>query len=199
MGKQKQKSGFVVKTGYIVLLLIIFAIALAVTFEVGVYVGKERLINGEMEAMRQIETQTPIVTKTVAKDTTTTNSNSDISKISDNLGTPIQSDNRPSQSLPPKDLPNQSELETAKSSYTIIPQYTVQVGVFSSRQNAEKLVNMLKAYEYDSWVVSKADNEKSLYFVFNGKFETKEEAEKFGNNLKARLTYIKDFKVKKLE
>jgi len=194
---EKQKRGFFVGIGYLVLFVIIFALALGLTFELGINIGKKRLIKEEMEAINQSSTPAPLITKAIDNTSESVDKGSDVSQTKNDTPTSIPVDNQPSKNLVENKTPQTSE--TTKSDYIITPRYTVQVGVFSSRQNAEKLANMLNAYEYDSWVMSKTDSQQTLHFVFNGRFEIKEDAEKFGKMLKERLTFINDYKIKKLE
>ena len=76
--------------------------------------------------------------------------------------------------------------------------YTVQVGAFNSRQNAENTVELLESYEYKPWLRPELDKEKTLYCVFIGKFDTKAEAEQFGKSLRETLSFITDYQVRKM-
>jgi cell division septation protein DedD len=78
-------------------------------------------------------------------------------------------------------------------------EYTVQVGTFGSRKNAENLVKLLESYEYKSWMDIQTSPERTLYLVMVGSFKTKEEAEDFGNEIKTSLSYITDYRIRKIE
>ena len=183
--KTQQKKGFILSFGYLFLFIIIFAIMLAVAFGLGVNIGKKRLIQEEMEAMRQSETKPPIMTKTIAESQTQPE-------------TPVVNQSEPASTVVAVSN-QQPEPEKPKPEYTITPQYTIQVGVFSSLENAAKLSGTLNSYEYDSWVLSKTNGGKTLHFVFNGRFGTKEEAERAGRLMKERITFIQEYKVKEIE
>lgn len=194
----QQKKGFVITYGYLFLFLIIFAIMLAGAFGMGVYMGKERLIQAETKAIRQSEIQPPIMTKNIAE-----SNPQEVPATNNPRQENINNEPQTTASNLPKTIttvpvPNQSQ-ESIRPEYTVIPQYTVQVGVFGSRENAEKLAKILNSYEYDSWILSKTNNEKTLHFVFNGRFGTKEEAERAGKLMQERITYIKEYKVKEIE
>lgn len=63
--------------------------------------------------------------------------------------------------------------------------YRVQVGVFSQRENAEKLVGDLKAKGFDGVIKVVTENEKVTYRVQVGAFSKKENADALLNDLKA--------------
>ena len=78
------------------------------------------------------------------------------------------------------------------------PQYTVQVGTFRSRQNAEDLVKSLESYGYESWVRPEPYGEETLYSVLVGRLDTRDEAEVFGRALRERLLYVTGYMVRKI-
>jgi len=78
--------------------------------------------------------------------------------------------------------------------------YTVQVGTFSSYENAVDMVKLLESYEYtNAWLNPESDTEKTLYRVFVGRFDTKDEAEQFGRSLQETLSYVTEYKVKEIQ
>ncbi len=62
--------------------------------------------------------------------------------------------------------------------------FVVQVGVFSTAENASELVGQLRTKSVDATVFTKMDDEKTLYAVSAGNFSTREAAEAFASRLK---------------
>ncbi len=198
MQAQKQKRIFEVTVGQIGISLLVAAIALTAVFEAGVLVGKKRAIKAVLEAEQQGDSRkrSPMKVSTEAK----LPGREPADQPSEQLepGEAPQSDTQsyPAEPEPPRnplsEQPTEALMEKAA-------QYTVQVGVFSSRQNAEGLVNLLKSHEYESWLKPASVADRTLFFVFVGRFETREEAGKFGRLLQDRLSYITDYKVSKVQ
>jgi len=166
--QNQEKRVYEVTRGQIWVALIITAIALTITFEVGVWVGKKRVINAEREAAQQNDMQMRADTRV-----------------------PMEKD------LPygePTGRPTERPEVEKKE-----PKYTVQVGIFSSYENAVDMVKLLESYEYIAWLNPESDAEKTLYRVFVGRFDTEVEAEQFGRSLRERLTYITEYKVREIE
>jgi peptidoglycan lytic transglycosylase len=61
--------------------------------------------------------------------------------------------------------------------------FTIQVGSFSSRENAERLSDSIKEYVEDVWVEEFATTESVYYRVRAGKFSSREDAEKTATKL----------------
>ena len=166
--QNQEKRFFEVTRGQIWAALIITALALTIVFEVGVWVGKKRVINAEREAARQ----------------------NDIQMRADTRAT-IERD------LPYRATTDQptERLEVEKKE----AKYTVQVGTFSSYENATNMVKLLKSYEYRAWLNPKSGTEKTFYRVFTGKFDTEDEAERFGKSLQEKLSYVAEYKVREIQ
>jgi cell division septation protein DedD len=191
MQAQKQKRIFEVTVGQIGISLLIAAIALTAVFEAGVLVGKKRGIKAALEAEQQNDRQTrsPMKVSTQA-----------------NLPGTEPADQPAKQPYPAEEVLTEPELprnplsdQPAEELIEKAAQYTVQVGVFNSRENAEGLVNLLKSHEYESWLEPRSVADKTLYFVFAGRFEMREEADKLGRLMQDRLSYITDYKVIKVQ
>lgn len=198
MQAQKQKRIFEVTVGQIVISLLIAAIALTGVFEAGVLVGKKRGIKVALEAEQQGDTQkrSPMKVSTEAKLPGREPADQPAKQLE-----PVEDRQSDTQSYPAEpELPrNPLSEQPAEALTEKAAQYTVQVGVFSSRQNAESLVNLLKSQEYESWLKPGSVADRTLYFVFVERFEAREEADKFGRLLRDRLSYITDYKVSKVQ
>ena len=212
--QSKQRRIFEITGVQIWIGLIIVALALTIVFEVGVLVGKKRVIKAEMEAARQYDMQMRAATKT------STEARLPHRSLSDQATEPLEAgrnteteaarrdDIQPGAAsetstggglldTSPRDQTDQSaeQLDVGDKEY----QYTIQVGTFGFRQNAENMVNLLRSYEYESWSSSEADEEKTLYCVFIGRFDTRDEAEQFGRSIRETLSYVTEYRVSKIQ
>jgi cell division septation protein DedD len=170
--------------------IIVAAIVLTVVFEVGVLVGKRRVIRAEMEAARQYDMHMRAAAKTSTEVRLPHRSPSDQTRE------PSEAKGNTSHASPsdqPDQLIEQPEREAERL------QYTVQVGTFGSRQNAENMVNLLRSYEYESWLSPEAHEEKTLHCVFVGRFDTKDEAEQFGKSMQKTLSYVTEYRVSRIQ
>ncbi|MFZ1080748.1 MAG: SPOR domain-containing protein [Candidatus Kryptoniota bacterium] len=64
--------------------------------------------------------------------------------------------------------------------------FVVQIGVFSTPENAREFAEKLRTKNVDAIVFTKVEDEKTLYAVSAGKFSTLEAAEAFASDLKNR-------------
>jgi len=167
--QNQEKRVFEVTGGQIWAAVIIAAIALTIVFEVGVWIGKKRVINAERESARQNDTQIRAATRT-----------------------PLERDLPYKAPTDQSMEPSEAEKKEAK--------YTVQVGTFSSYENAVDMVKLLESYEYtNAWLNPESDTGKTLYRVFVGRFDTEDEAEQFGRSLQETLSYVTEYKVKEIQ
>ena len=167
-----QKRFYEVTRRQIWVALIIVSFVLAIVFELGIWIGERRVIDAEREAAWR--------------------NNVNIEMRATNKSPPPAEEKLPDRS--PIDQPTEgSEVERKEI------QYTVQVGTFSSRQNAENLVTLLESYDYKSWLKPGSITEKTVYCVFVGTLNTKNEAEEFGRLLKKKLSQIADYRIKKIQ
>ena len=166
--QNRQKRIFEVTGAQIWVSLIIVAFALTIVFEVGVSVGKKRVIKAEKEAARQNDIQRRAATST---------------------STEVK--------LPRRLSTDQQVEQPAVEKKGV--QYTVQVGTFGSHENAENLVNLIRSYEYKSWLRPESGTGETLYCVFVGRFDTSDEAEQFGELMRERLSYVNEYRVRKIE
>jgi len=85
----------------------------------------------------------------------------------------------------PKDTETQSE-------------YTVKLGTFGSKNNADELVKSLKVAGYNPQVRTETVDDKKVYHIFIGKFNTSGEAKEFGRSLKEKETSVTDYMIKEM-
>jgi cell division septation protein DedD len=87
-----------------------------------------------------------------------------------------------------------AELSEAKE----ILQYTIQVGAFSSYQNAVDMASSLKADGYTCWMEpeSSSDEGQAIYRVFVGKFNARQPGERVAETLVRRLPGITGYIIK---
>jgi hypothetical protein len=64
--------------------------------------------------------------------------------------------------------------------------YSIQLGAFSTRENAERFVSRLKDEDIDGSISSRVLSDRTLYVVTAGNFDTREEAEAVAKDLKSR-------------
>jgi len=119
-----------------------------------------------------------------------------LKRISHDANTPVIEDKKADQD-------KKAKANIQKASQEINPEninakYTILAGTFSLQKNAEKLVDLLKSYEYPAWLRSEQGSEKTLYAVFVGRFISQNEAHQFGQSLQKKLSDIKEYRVKKL-
>jgi len=85
-------------------------------------------------------------------------------------------------------LPAQPQTEEAPSAPLpeVSESYTVQLGVFSSQENADRFVAQLRTKDVKAAVSTRAGTGKTLYVVTAGDFQTREAADAFAEDLKSR-------------
>ena len=167
----KEKRVFEVTRGQLWTTLVIAAIALAIVFELGVWVGKRRVISAERELTAQYNAQ-----------------------IRENA------ERENSRSVPQASPPEQTEeaSKTENKAKSAPGKYTIQVGTFRSRQNAADLSESLVAQEHESWLETDLNTGEALYCVFLGRFETKEEAEQYVRSLQEQSSDLTGYRIREL-
>ena len=196
MQRQKKKP---LKVGRVFLALIAAAIVLTVVFEIGVSVGKKRVIEAEQEVAQRNDI--PFRSTAPASDEEDSPADSSPEQAAEERKPERQSEASVHATLkiptggefPAIPSPEQSQAGAEAA------QYTVQVGTFGSQQNAEDLVALLKSYEYRSWLKPEPSAEKMLYSVFVGGFSARDEANRFGGFLQARLSFVTSYMVREIQ
>lgn len=65
--------------------------------------------------------------------------------------------------------------------------YAIQVGAFSSLENAESGKEIFEEHDYPVQIRKRERNNVELYLVWIGQYDTREEAERIGNEIKQKL------------
>ncbi|MFC1716674.1 SPOR domain-containing protein [Candidatus Poribacteria bacterium] len=200
MQKQKNKP---LKIGRIFLALIAAALVLTVVFEIGVWVGKKRIIEAEQAVAQRNDL--PFRSTAPASDEEDSPADSSPEQAEEERKPARQTETsvRATLKIPTGGefpaIPSQNQSTEQPQAGGEAAQYTVQVGTFGSQQNAEKLVALLKSYEYRSWLRPEPSAENMLYSVFVGGFNTRDEAKQFGSFLQARLSFVTSYMVREIQ
>lgn len=185
-------------------------ITLTAIFYGGVYYGENKVINAEREVQRQNEAK--VLEKIKESVNTAKNSLSDqeqsnkgqlsnefetaINQLSKNI---IQNDKKSETKIPQKtDLEKKPIIEKEKTESKEIKEpekpliYKVKIGTFSSEENAKRIVNSIIKLGYKPEI--KPDG--NLFHVFVGKFDNKDDAKQFGDDLIKKLPNIEKYMIK---
>jgi DedD protein len=69
--------------------------------------------------------------------------------------------------------------------------YSIRVGVFSSKENADEVTKLMKSKNYDPWIKYDTSTKEAPNQVYIGRFKTKKEADRFGELMKKELPWTK--------
>jgi len=201
--RKKQKRTFEVSRGQLFLVLIVAAVAFAAIFETGVSVGKKRLIAAEREVIQRsgmsLRPAIPVSNEADSSLRTSPDQTAEERKPSRQNKTQVRAASEiPIGGEMPAIPPADESVEQTQASVKDV-MYTIQIGTFGSLQNAEKLVALLKSYEYNSWFKPEPSAERMLYSVFVGGFRTRDEAKQFGGLLQDRLSFVKSYIVREVQ
>ncbi len=97
----------------------------------------------------------------------------------DTLQNPVVTSRPQVETVPSKPIQKESPVQSGES-------YAVQLGVFSTRANAEKFVNQMKTNNIEASVSTKTGASKTLFVVTSGDFQSREAAEAFAADLKSK-------------
>ena len=169
---RKQRRVFSVTWRQIWFGIFVVAIGMTVAFEIGVSVGKKRIISAERESPLQENDQV-----------------SSVNKMSNEMKLPgglsQTKSTEPSEAL--------SEVDEQKV------QYAVQVGTYRSLQGADKMVKMLQSYEYSPWLRTEPGKDNTpLHSVLVGRFDTRDEAERYGSAMVKSLSYVDSYMIREI-
>jgi cell division septation protein DedD len=76
--------------------------------------------------------------------------------------------------------------KSEKSSDEKVPYFSIQVGAFSSKRNAEKLADRLRGKGYSVYIIVSSSDKKTLHKVRVGKFKNRNSAWKTERKLKRK-------------
>jgi len=192
---RRRRRVFEVTGRQILFALIIASLALTVVFNIGVYVGKKRVINAELEAERQDETQklADIIStdKKLSHDLVQDRLKSR-EKATRDTQAPANTNDEKLPSTPSSDQP-------VKQPKIIRTKYAVKVGTFSSYKNAEKLLELLKSSGYEPRLKSELSAGKKVYHILVGRFDNIDTAKQLGRSLQGKLPQITDYVIKEVQ
>lgn len=70
-------------------------------------------------------------------------------------------------------------------------QYTVQVGAFIYKENAEKLLRLVNSHGFDGWMRQAQHSGRQMHFVYVGKYRTLNEARQVGRDMQNKISDVK--------
>jgi cell division septation protein DedD len=185
IGMQKQARTFEVTIIHIWIAALIVLVVVTIAFEIGVLVGRKKAGIVPFTMMQQGNSQRRVGVEVPTE-------RAPIS--ADQVTKPFAAEEKEMQYEVSTDELAE-EKNTGKET-----QYTIQVGAFSSRQNAEDMANSLQADGYTCWVYTESlsDIEEAINVVFVGRFETKQVAKRFGDMLLDRLADLPEYRIREI-
>jgi Tfp pilus assembly PilM family ATPase/cell division septation protein DedD len=75
--------------------------------------------------------------------------------------------------------------------------YSIRIGVFSSKKNADKAIALMKSKNYNPWIKYKTSKRQTTRQVFIGRFRTEKEADQFGELMKKDLPWLSGYVIQK--
>ncbi len=185
------------------LALIVMAAALTAAYEIGISVGKKRVIEAERAVTQRSDIPLRSTAPVPGADNSSSESSLDQATESQKTAQRNDAQVRAASQIPIGGdlpiMPSEDQPKEQPKSNGRVAQYTVQVGTFGSRQNAENLVAKLKSYEYKSWLRSESSAERTLYSVLVGGFNTRDEAKQFGDLLQDTLSFVSSYMVREIQ
>ena len=205
--------------------MLVATFALTFVFFVGVYIGKNRAINIDLNEQNPT---TNIVSKLkqtiksqIQQNPVPTEQTDNAQKASNDTGIKkpeiftrlVKSDkNTEQQSLPITDVnqnikpdqktsqdvaKNQGKDEPKKTEITDDKlKWTVKIGTFTAYGNAKRLFDSLKASGYNPRLKSESDQQGTVYHVTVGEFDSEDKAKVYGNSMREKLEYVNDYVIK---
>jgi len=194
----KEQRYFEVTRKQIFLAVVIASIALTIVFNIGLYVGKKRVINAEIKSEQEFA-------KKILSDMESSSHKINSVRSSIVLQNPmgITKNEQPDvpkqtsqkaqakESKPPKQQ-EKADISNEKKS-TDQFDYTVKIGAFSQKENAEKMINLLKSDGYEPWI----ESENNMYHVMLGRFSNAQIAGSFGDKLQSK-PYMNGYMIKQI-
>jgi len=139
-----------------------------------------------MQTPKKVVPTTPITTITIPKTGQSTQA-------------PVSIKPPTTATTPVKSLKESVDNKSSESVETDTPsEYTVKLGTFNSKDNADSLLKSLKASGYSPQMRSEIVGDKKVYHIFIGKFSTSGKAKEFGSSLKEKETSVTDYMIKEV-
>jgi membrane peptidoglycan carboxypeptidase len=88
--------------------------------------------------------------------------------------------------------------DTESENTGAVSEYTVKVGTFATKSNADELMKSLKASGRNPQIRTEMVDDKKVYHIYIGKFKTSGEAKDFGRSLKENETSVTDYMIKEV-
>jgi len=212
---KKRRGVFEVTLWQIVAIMLVATVALTAVFYIGFYVGKNRVITAELKAQElneaklisrlkenigngsskvtaNLKEQSQGAIKSAIKnlDTLTSDQNSAQAKqkTDDSINTTQTTKTFKEPSLAIAQNPTVKTPKKAK--------YTVKVGTFSTYENAKKLFDSLKSSGYEPQLTKESNQDDLFYHVTVGNFDSMDKAKQYGDTLREKLPYVKDYLIR---
>jgi cell division septation protein DedD len=226
---RKRRAVYEVTGKQIAATMLVATFALTFVFFVGVYIGKNRAIdtniNEQNSATSNIVSSAKQTTESqVQQNPVPTDQTDNAQKAPNDTETPppkiftklVKSEKnveqqsnavndanqniKPDQKTPQDVAKNQGKDEPKKTE--IIDdklKWTVKVGTFATYGNAKRLFDSLKASGYDPRLKSESDQQGTVYHVTVGEFDNVDKAKEYGNSMRGKLEYVNDYVVREIK
>jgi cell division septation protein DedD len=222
---RKRRLVYEITGKQIAAIMLVATFALTFVFFVGVYIGKNRAINIDLneqnpttnivskpkQTIKPQVQQNPVPTEQT--DNAQKNSNeTDIKKPEiftklvksdknteqqNNLVTDANKNIKPDQKTSQEATKNQVKDEPKKTEITDDKlKWTVKVGTFTAYENAKRLFDSLKASGYDPRLKSESGQQGTVYHVTVGEFDNADKAKIYGDSMREKLEYVNDYVIR---
>ncbi len=181
----------------IFLFIFIASLALTAVFNIGIYIGKRRVINAELKEEQQ---KIDNILSEIESINYSINYNHDTEEqIEKKPKTEDLSEKKKTNSELQKgiDIKDKAKISAEEKSFNETKKYTVKVATFTRQENAENLLNLIKTFGYESWIIS--DLDKKTFHVIIGKFNSRDLAESFGKELKNKHEFINGYIIREFK
>ncbi len=181
----------------IFLFIFIASLALTAVFNIGIYIGKRRVINAELKEEQQ---KIDNILSEIESINYSINYNHDTEEqIEKKPKTEDLSEKKKTNSELQKgiDIKDKAKISAEEKSFNETKKYTVKVATFTRQENAENLLNLIKTFGYESWIIS--DLDKKTFHVIIGKFDSRDLAESFGKELKNKHEFINGYIIREFK
>lgn len=199
---KRESRYYEVSRKQIFLSVLIASLALTAVFNIGIYVGKRRVINAELKEEQQkldnILSEIESIDFPISPNFNVEGQSEKKTK-GGNLSESkkINSEIHEETHIREKNKVTKAEIVSKDKSVTKKKKYTVKIGTFTQRKNAEKLLNLIKSFGYESWIIN--DSDSQAFHVIVGKFNDIDLALSFGKELKTKHQFINGYIIKEFK